>query len=38
MIAHHLKSFKDAPELWFVVENGITVCRKCHPKLHITHT
>jgi hypothetical protein len=30
--AHHLKPFSVAPELMYVVENGLTLCRECHKK------
>ena len=34
IIAHHLKLFSEFPELRFAVENGITLCRSCHFKIH----
>jgi 5-methylcytosine-specific restriction endonuclease McrA len=30
IVAHHKKPFKDYPELRYAVENGITLCRRCH--------
>ena len=34
MVAHHLKSFADYPDLRFILTNGLTLCRSCHCKLH----
>lgn len=32
--AHHIKSWKDFPELRFILDNGITLCNSCHANLH----
>lgn len=32
--AHHIKSFKDHKDLRYDVDNGITLCKKCHKEIH----
>jgi biotin operon repressor len=32
--AHHIKEFKDHPDLRWDLNNGITVCVFCHEKIH----
>lgn len=34
IVAHHIKSFSDYPDLRFVPSNGNVLCRSCHLKLH----
>ena len=34
IVAHHLRLFSEFPELRFSVDNGITLCRSCHLKVH----
>ena len=37
IIAHHIKVYKHFPKNRIEVENGITLCRSCHMRLHATH-
>lgn len=34
IVAHHKKAWKDHIELRYEVSNGMTLCRKCHKKVH----
>lgn len=32
--AHHIKSYKDFPNLRYELSNGVTLCETCHKNLH----
>jgi len=34
LTAHHIKSFKDNPDIRIDLDNGIALCRNCHHKIH----
>lgn len=34
LVAHHVESYGTCPEKRFLVENGITLCDKCHKEFH----
>ncbi len=34
LVAHHIKSFAEFPELRLVLSNGLTLCNDCHHDIH----
>lgn len=36
--SHHIKNFSQFKKLRFIIDNGITFCRKCHREFHKEYT
>ncbi len=34
LVAHHIQNFTDYPELRIDLNNGITLCKRCHKRFH----
>ena len=34
LCAHHINNFSDFIELRYAIDNGITMCKKCHDEFH----
>jgi len=37
LVAHHIKSWEEYPELRVDLENGMTLCKACHMRHHKNH-
>lgn len=35
LVSHHIKEWDDNPDKRYDLENGLTLCRKCHCKIHL---
>jgi 5-methylcytosine-specific restriction endonuclease McrA len=34
-VAHHIIEAQDSPDLRYDIDNGITLCKKCHIAIHV---
>ena len=34
LCAHHIKPWKECPEMRFEIDNGLSLCNSCHAKVH----